>query len=184
MQIQPCARRSSYQTHAENVSGSSKIRKGFTVSLNMIGPVLTSMAAPLSATVIGRASSVIPGQRGTTLAMTDHKRKLEVKNFSKSELEALTKAGRDTSASGPEHSAKLNAANAAIQSQQIFVSPTFKLVFLTAVALTVLSGTIAVLTAFFANGVQPNQQAVFESMNTAWKLGLGAIFGLLGGKAA
>lgn len=74
--------------------------------------------------------------------------------------------------------------NVVTQSQQIVVSPVFKLVFLTVVALTVLSGATAVLMAFVGDGVKPNQQAVFESMNTAWKLGLGAIFGLLGGKTA
>jgi hypothetical protein len=66
----------------------------------------------------------------------------------------------------------------------IIVSPTFKLVFLSVVSLTVLSGFGATAMAFAADGAHVNQQAVFDTMNTTWKLGLGAIFGLLGGKAA
>jgi hypothetical protein len=70
------------------------------------------------------------------------------------------------------------------QKDDIIVSPTFKLIFLTVVVLTVASAIVATAIAFATNNSQPNQQAVFDSMNTAWQLGLGAIFGLLGGKAA
>jgi hypothetical protein len=60
---------------------------------------------------------------------------------------------------------------------------TFMLVFLTVVLLTTASGAAALVLAFATDAAHPNQQTMFESMNTAWKLGLGAIFGMLGGKA-
>jgi len=64
----------------------------------------------------------------------------------------------------------------------ITIQVTFKLVFLSVLFLTVVSGIAAIAMAFAGDVRQQNQQEVFESMNTAWKLGLGAIFGLLGGK--
>lgn len=64
----------------------------------------------------------------------------------------------------------------------ILVSPVFKLVFITVVILTVASGLGATIMAFAADSSHANQQAIFETMGTTWKLGLGAIFGLLGGK--
>jgi hypothetical protein len=171
------------------------------VSIEMIGPVLTSMATPLSTTVIKSAKSWLSNKIGTTLAISDRSGKVEVRNISKKELEKLAAAASNSSQpvsvdnsrasaipgnppTRRANPAKLDAANVVTQSQQIVVSPVFKLVFLTVVALTILSGAIAVVVAFVGKGEQPNQQALFESMNTAWKLGLGAIFCLLGGKAA
>ena len=64
------------------------------------------------------------------------------------------------------------------------VSPTFKLVFWAVLLLTVLFALLAVTIAFFAQ--QPltsTQQAVFETLNLMWKVGFGAIVGLIGGKA-
>ncbi len=64
----------------------------------------------------------------------------------------------------------------------IFVTPVFKLVFLSILAVTVLSGLVQLLIASEWANPNPNQQATFESFGFAWKAGLGAIFGLLGGK--
>ena len=58
------------------------------------------------------------------------------------------------------------------------------MIFLTVVLLTISSGVAAMVLAFTTDAAHPNQQAIFDSMNTAWKLGLGAILGMLGGKAA
>ncbi len=67
----------------------------------------------------------------------------------------------------------------------ILVSPGFKLVFLTVLGLTVASAATAGGIAFAAEpALSANQQSVFETLNLVWKLGTGAIFGLLGGKAA
>ena len=65
----------------------------------------------------------------------------------------------------------------------IVISPTFKLVFLTVLFLTVLSAIGNIAVAFGATVPNPNQQTVFDTLNMGWKLGLGAIFGLIGGKA-
>ncbi len=174
------------------------------MSLEMVVPVLTSMAAPLSATVIKSAKSWISGQSGKSLSMSDSRAEVEIENISKSDLEALIKATLNAhlevseDSSPPEDSrksqrplpagqarqVKIDAANAVTQSQQIVISPVFKLVFLTVVALTIASGATAVIMSFVGNSSQPNQQAIFESMNMTWKLGLGAILGLLGGKTA
>ena len=67
----------------------------------------------------------------------------------------------------------------------IAVPPLFKLVFLTVLGISILSGLGAAGIAFAADDtLTTNQQTVFEAANTAWKMGVGAIFGLLGGKAA
>ena len=64
------------------------------------------------------------------------------------------------------------------------VAPAFKRAFLAVVILTAASGLGAIAIAFEAGDpLQPNQQAIFETLNTAWKMGFGAIVGLLGGKA-
>ena len=64
------------------------------------------------------------------------------------------------------------------------VSPTFKLVFWAVLLLTVLFALLAVIIAFFApQPLTSTQQAVFETFNLMWKVGFGAIVGLIGGKA-
>ena len=67
----------------------------------------------------------------------------------------------------------------------IAVPPLFKLVFLAVFGITLLSGFGAAGIAF-ASGEEltNNQQSVFEAANTAWKMGVGVVFGMLGGKAA
>jgi hypothetical protein len=63
------------------------------------------------------------------------------------------------------------------------MSPLFRLVFLSVLLLTCSSGLVAVCLAV-SHDPSPNQQALFEAMTTTWKMGLGAIIGLLGGKTA
>ena len=63
------------------------------------------------------------------------------------------------------------------------VSPTFKLVIWAVIILTAGSGLGAIAIAFApGDPLTPNQQAIFEMLNTAWKMGFGAIVGLIGGK--
>jgi len=64
----------------------------------------------------------------------------------------------------------------------VVVTPTFKMIFFTVVALTVLAGLAQVGLAVMYENPTINQQAVFEGMGFAWKSGIGAIFGLLTGK--
>lgn len=65
----------------------------------------------------------------------------------------------------------------------VIVSPTFKLIFLAVIGLTLFCGVAAIALAMLGDGAGANQQAVFNAMNSGWQLGLGAVFGLLGGKA-
>jgi hypothetical protein len=65
---------------------------------------------------------------------------------------------------------------------QSVLSPTFKLVFLCVLFITLCCGTAQILLAAIWPAPTPNQHAAFEAMSFAWKLGLGAIFGLLGAK--
>lgn len=65
----------------------------------------------------------------------------------------------------------------------IVVTPTFKMVFLTVVALTVLSGLVEIALAVVWIKPTENQQEVFDGFGFAWRAGVGALFGLLGGKA-
>jgi hypothetical protein len=62
------------------------------------------------------------------------------------------------------------------------VAPTFKLVFLSVLAITVVAGLLQIVLAAYWTTPTANQQASFEAMSFAWKTGLGAILGLLGGK--
>jgi hypothetical protein len=59
----------------------------------------------------------------------------------------------------------------------------FKLVFFTVVGLTLVSGGTAVGLAS-QEPLTPQQVRVFESCQTTWQTGIGAVVGLLGGKAA
>ncbi|MET4493468.1 hypothetical protein [Bradyrhizobium sp. LA7.1] len=68
-------------------------------------------------------------------------------------------------------------------SNAIVVSSHFKLVFLSVLAITILSGTVQTAMAFTLPEPKPIQRDVFEAMGFAWKLCLGAIVGLLGGKS-
>jgi len=68
-------------------------------------------------------------------------------------------------------------------SKAITVSSDFKLVFLSIFAIALLSGAVQSVMAFTLPDPTKTQQGVFESMGFAWKLRLGAIVGLLGGKA-
>jgi len=62
------------------------------------------------------------------------------------------------------------------------LSPRFKLIFATVVALTVLALLLNVLLALCGDGSQAVQAAA-ETCSTTYKMGFGAIVGLLGAKA-
>jgi hypothetical protein len=61
------------------------------------------------------------------------------------------------------------------------IPPAFQQVFFTVVCFTLLSGGACV---WFADkdNLSPQQIRVFETCNTTWNMGIGAIFGLLGSK--
>ena len=69
------------------------------------------------------------------------------------------------------------------KSKAIVVSPTFKLIFLSVLGITIAAGIAQIIMASFWKVPTPPQQSVFDAMGFAWKAGIGAIFGLLGGKA-
>jgi hypothetical protein len=64
------------------------------------------------------------------------------------------------------------------------ISVHFRLVFITVTIITVACGICSMVLAAIWTLPTPNQQSAFEAMGFAWKAGIGAIFGLLGGKAA
>ena len=68
------------------------------------------------------------------------------------------------------------------KTQQLPLSPGFKMVFIAVFSLTVLAGIAEIVFAFSWATPTPNQQNVFEGMGFTWKAGTGAILGLLGGK--
>lgn len=57
---------------------------------------------------------------------------------------------------------------------------TFQSIFFTVVALTLLSGAGSIGLSL-PRDPSPQQERLFEICNTTWNLGIGAIFGLLGG---
>jgi hypothetical protein len=74
-----------------------------------------------------------------------------------------------------------NPANAVV----ITLSPAFKLVFLTIVGITVLTMIVSCYLVSLGptNPPDPERSALLQAFATTWKLGFGAIVGLLGGKA-
>ncbi len=65
------------------------------------------------------------------------------------------------------------------------ISSQYKLALWVVVGLTILSVGGAILIAFTATEpLAPNQQTIFETFVTGWKVGAAAIFGLIGGKFA
>jgi hypothetical protein len=62
------------------------------------------------------------------------------------------------------------------------LTPAFRLVFSTVVGFTLLSGATSIWLSTEEN-LTPQQTRVFETCNTTWNMGIGAIFGLLGSKA-
>ncbi|NES20920.1 MAG: hypothetical protein F6K41_18795 [Symploca sp. SIO3E6] len=62
------------------------------------------------------------------------------------------------------------------------MTPAFQQVFFTVVCFTLLSGGTSLWLAA-KNNLSPQQTRVFETCNTTWNMGIGAIFGLLGSKA-
>jgi hypothetical protein len=65
----------------------------------------------------------------------------------------------------------------------IKITSTFKLVFGTVVGFTLVSGITAVGIAS-QQQLTPQQERVFETCQTTWQTGIGAVVGLMGGKAA
>ena len=64
----------------------------------------------------------------------------------------------------------------------VTLTPTFKLVFLSALCITILSVILCCPLAILG-AETPEKKALFEACLTTFKLGFGAIIGLLGGKA-
>lgn len=62
------------------------------------------------------------------------------------------------------------------------VNTRFKLVFFTAVFLTLLSGGASLKLASQSH-LSSHQDRIFEHVTSNWQMGVGAIFGLMGGKA-
>jgi hypothetical protein len=62
------------------------------------------------------------------------------------------------------------------------VTTAFQQVFFTVVCFTLLSGGASCWMAS-QKGLTHEQSRIFEICNTTWSMGVGAIFGLLGGKA-
>lgn len=66
--------------------------------------------------------------------------------------------------------------------KRVFVHPAFKMTFIAVLALTVVAGLAEVIMAAAWGTPTANQQTAFQAADFAWKAGVGAIFGLLGGK--
>lgn len=60
--------------------------------------------------------------------------------------------------------------------------PAFQEIFCTVICFTLLSGGASFWLAT-KDSLSPQQNRVFETCNTTWNMGIGAIFGLLGSKA-
>jgi hypothetical protein len=69
-------------------------------------------------------------------------------------------------------------------SKTVTISPTtFRWIFKAVLSLTVVSLAISLVLSFFTHP-SPLQASLFETCTTTWKMGFGAIVGLIGGKAS
>jgi hypothetical protein len=64
----------------------------------------------------------------------------------------------------------------------IALTPTFKLVFISVLSLTILSLLVSLILVLYGRDTEDSKRLI-ESCSTTWKLGFGAIVGLIGGKA-
>ena len=64
----------------------------------------------------------------------------------------------------------------------VTLTPTFKLIFLSVLGITVLSMVLSCYL-WASNPASAEKSALMAALMTTWKLGFGAIIGLLGGKA-
>lgn len=69
-----------------------------------------------------------------------------------------------------------------LQAPRITLAPEFKLIFLTVVALTVISLGVAIGLAMIENP-SAGAKRLSETVSTTYKMGFGAIIGLIGGKS-
>jgi len=74
-----------------------------------------------------------------------------------------------------------NPANVAVAT--LSVTPTFKMIFLSVLSLTILSFVATIALAVFVNNPSTAVQGAIETCSTTFKMGFGAIVGLIGGKA-
>jgi hypothetical protein len=93
------------------------------------------------------------------------------------------KAGESTStkAGSLAHLSCMRTRAPLVKGNAILINPTFRLVFITVVLITILAGAGDLYIASAWATPTGNQQSVFEALGFAWKAGIGAIFGLLGG---
>jgi hypothetical protein len=70
----------------------------------------------------------------------------------------------------------------ALPANTALILPIFKTVFFAVLIITILCGIAELILAAIWEKPTTNQQAAFQAMDFAWKAGLGAILGLLGGK--
>ena len=65
----------------------------------------------------------------------------------------------------------------------LILTPGFKLVFISVLSLTILSFTAGICLALFVSNPSTEIKGWIETCSTTFKLGFGAIVGLIGGKA-
>lgn len=65
---------------------------------------------------------------------------------------------------------------------KVMKNSVFQEIFVTVVSLTLLSGGVSLYLAS-QEQLSPQQSRVFEMASATWQTGIGAVFGLLGGKA-
>jgi hypothetical protein len=141
----------------------------------------TSLFAPSTASVISIgpiASASLGASAGRVPASRHLRTEVEV-----SARTASPGKRENTFLGVARHSTDTAEAKTALNQTATIVVPVFfKMVFITVTVITVSAGAAQVMMAMGWQQPTPNEQSVFEAMGFTWKAGIGAIFGLLGGK--
>ena len=138
-------------------------------TLANIGEILKSLSSPRRSTIIGPTESdsahADGSDSGEDITLAQKK----------------APSGK-TGTSGPGSRSKGSAIDA-LASRQLVISPAFKLVVILVFSLIILLAGAAVLIALFGNPNNPTLTSTANVLSTAFTASVGAILGLIGGKA-
>jgi len=141
------------------------------------------------ANVMPILKSLLSPRRPTTISLengTDRPNAAQTTDYVDLTLGGRKSIATSGTSAGSVKRAQRNANASQLESlaaSQLVISPAFKLVVILVAVLIVLSGLAMILIAIFGNPTNQALQSVLSVMNTTFTASVGAVLGLIGGKA-